>query len=64
VAAVQQANESLVVPRDLPLKHLSPEEFKSHILQLAASNYPTYGILGQLVDQAPTPEQQQQRRMQ
>lgn len=48
VAAVDKAGEVLKVPVSLRIEQVTQEDFESHLLQMAASSYPTYGLLQSL----------------
>ena len=45
VAAVDKAGKVLRVPMSLKLEQVTQEDFENHLLQLAAANYPHYGML-------------------
>ena len=45
VAAVDKAGEVLTVPTSLQIDKVTQEDFEAHLLKLAASNYPHYGML-------------------
>ena len=46
VDAVKQADDALVIPKDLNIIRMEPDQFEDHKLGLAAKQYQPYGILG------------------
>ena len=45
VAAIQEANETLIVPDTLHIVAKNQKEFQDYFLDAATKAYPTYGIL-------------------
>ena len=54
VAAVQEAGETLKLPAGMSVEHMADDDFRAHVLRLAAGTYNHYGVLGKLIPEATT----------
>jgi hypothetical protein len=53
VAAIAEAGDSLLLPRGLNKEEVSPEVFQQRVLEMAARDYKTFGLLQQLTANQP-----------